>query len=309
MGSLAYELDGDLYVANWDGSNPVRITNECGDTRGEGTIWSPDGRYLAYRHVDCGAAGDAWGDVVISDQEDNVLASFPGEGWLVSWSPDSTRVAVWVRWGETIGVYGLDGVRQALLTVPPGMMAPGDFDPVWSRDGASLVVPRGVEIPLDGSTPRQLPSSDPRVFDARFSPDGSRVAYTVALARLVVASADGTGARELVQGPVWDPIWSPAGDQIAFVYQTSETDDGYTAATELRVVDVATGAVTRLAGMITSVHVDHPQFSPDGERILFTRAGGEGQVSLWTVRADGSDARRLVAGSGWGEWQPSGDAG
>jgi hypothetical protein len=41
----------------------------------------------------------------------------------ISWSLDSTRVAVWVSWGEeprTIGVYGLDGVRQTLLTgMPP----------------------------------------------------------------------------------------------------------------------------------------------------------------------------------------------
>ena len=86
----------------------------------EGPIWSPDGRYLAYRHADCEGARDAWWDVVISDPEGNVVASFPSEGWGISWSPDSTRVAVWVRWGETIGVYGLDGERQTLLTVPPG---------------------------------------------------------------------------------------------------------------------------------------------------------------------------------------------
>ena len=64
--------------------------------------------------------------------------------------------------GDTIGVYGLDGVRQALLTVPPGLMEPGDFDPVWSPDGASLLVPQGVEISLDGSAPRVLPANDPR---------------------------------------------------------------------------------------------------------------------------------------------------
>ena len=97
---------------------------------------------------------------MISDPEGNVVASFPGEGWLIPWSPDSTRVAVWVSWGETIGVYGLDGERQTMLTVPPGMMAPGDHDPVWLPDGASLMVPDGVEIPLDGSTPRKLPWAD-----------------------------------------------------------------------------------------------------------------------------------------------------
>jgi Tol biopolymer transport system component len=149
VGSLAYGIDGDIFVADWDGANAVRIAdggpaNECGglgEYWGEGPIWSPDGRYLAYRHTDCQAARDEWWDVVISDPNGNVVATFPSEGWDISWSPDSTRVATWVRWGETIGIYGLDGVRQATLTVPPGWMASGDFDPVWLPDGTSLPVP------------------------------------------------------------------------------------------------------------------------------------------------------------------------
>ena len=101
-GALAYGVDGDIYVAHWDGSNAVRIAdgsppNDCrglGEYWGEGPIWSPDGRYLAYRHTDCEGARE----VVISDPEGNVVATFPiGAGWLISWSPDSTRVAVWVR--------------------------------------------------------------------------------------------------------------------------------------------------------------------------------------------------------------------
>src|SRR5215211_4596220 len=78
LGSLAYGVDGDIYVADWDGSNPVRIAdgrppNECGYSAeywGEGPIWSPDGRYLAYRHRNpCpnGTANSIAGDVVISD--------------------------------------------------------------------------------------------------------------------------------------------------------------------------------------------------------------------------------------------------
>ncbi len=50
-------------------------------------------------------------------------------------------------------IYGLDGVRQALLAMPPGWAPPGDVDPVWSPDGASLLVRGGAEIPVDGSTP------------------------------------------------------------------------------------------------------------------------------------------------------------
>jgi Tol biopolymer transport system component len=311
LGSLAYGVDGDIFVADWDGSNPVRIADgrpaeDCGGTDeywGEGPIWSPDGRYLAYRHnTDCAVPRGPW-DVVISDRDGNVVTSFPSEGWQISWSPDSTRVAVWISGGNTIGVYGLDGERQKVLTVPPGMMAPGDFDPVWSRDGASLLVPHGVEIPLNGTTPRRLPSSDPRAYsNTTYSPDGSRVAYTVALS-LFVAAADGSRAQEVSARWVQNPVWSPTGDQIAFTY--SETIH-WPYATQVRVLDLATGTVTSLVGMGGSDMLKVIEFSPDGDRILFSRTeeGDSDVSSLWSVNADGSDVRRLVTGAfpGWGDW-------
>jgi Tol biopolymer transport system component len=312
-GALAYGMDGDIFVAEWDGSNPVRIANgrppnECGGLGGfwgEGPIWSPDGRYLAYRHTECHVSRDAWWDVVISDPEGNLVATFPSEGWLISWSPDSTRVAVWVRWTETIGVYGVDGVRQMMLPVPPGWMAPGDFDPGWPLDGESLLVPHGVEIPLDGSAPRKLPWADRPLAWEAYSPDGSRVAYTSDRS-LVVAEADGSLAQEMYGDWVAHLAWSPTGDRIAF---TSAK------ATQLRVLDVATGAVSLLAEtdgseMFSVIAGAAFEFSPEGDRILFSRTEvertGGGPTwklsSLWSVNADGSDLRRLVAGTAWGDW-------
>ena len=90
---------------------------------------------------------------MISDAEGNVVATFPREGWEIAWSPDSTRVAVWDVTFETIGVYGVDGARQAQLTMPPGWTPSGDHDPEWMPDGTSVWV-ENVELPLDGSTPR-----------------------------------------------------------------------------------------------------------------------------------------------------------
>ena len=79
--------------------------------------------------------GPQAGNVYVSDPSGHTVASFPGAGWLVSWSPDSTRVAAWVDLDKTIGIYGVDGARQALLTMPPGCPLPGDYDPIWSPDG------------------------------------------------------------------------------------------------------------------------------------------------------------------------------
>jgi Tol biopolymer transport system component len=307
LGSLTYSVDGDIYVADWNGRNPIKIADGPpprpsgpGCSPGywaEGSIWSPDGRYLAYRHNYCQDAQELQ-EVTIFDPEGNLVASFPGEGWLISWSPDSTRLAVWVRFGETIGVYGLDGIRQTLLTLPPGLAAPGDFDPAWSSDGAALSVPYGVELPLDGRTPRQLPPDDPRA--GVMSPDGARVAYNRG-GSLVVAATDASRARELIRAGVGQFVWSPTGDRIAFPYPTSE--GGW--ATELRVIDVTSGAVTHLAGgMGVTDSFKALAFSPDGERILFSTADRSFEVTaLWTVNADGSGLRRLVLGTSEGDWQ------
>jgi Tol biopolymer transport system component len=278
--------------------------SEFGSGEYHDPTWSPDGRYLAYRQADCDGAQDGWDDVVISDPQGNVVSSFPSEGWGIPWSPDSKRVAVWVRWDEgTIGVYGLDGVRQTLLT--PDVRW-GEADPVWSSDGESLLLDN-LEIPLDGSPPRQLPWPDrPAAWEA-LSPDGSRIAYT-ARQSLVVAEADGSDPQEVFGDFAGLIKWSPTGDRIAFVSFVSTPFDSNA---QLRVLDVASGTVTLLIETEESDYLSVIEFSPEGDRILFSRTGEdrdtgvEGTLrgsSLWSINPDGSNLRRLVTGTDSGDW-------
>jgi len=111
----------------------------------------------------------------------------------------------------------------------------------------------------------------------------------------VVAAADGSHAKEVFGDLVWKPVWSPTGDRIAFT-----SGNG----TELRVVDVATGTVTLLVEKDGSDILSVLDFSPEGDRILFSRAEdrGIGPSSLWSVNADGSGLRRLVTGTASGDW-------
>jgi hypothetical protein len=68
------------------------------------------------------------------------------------------------------------------------------------------------------------------------------------------------------------------------------------------VLDVATGTVTLLAEANGSDMLEVVDFSPEGDRIHFSRLEGAiGPRSLWSVKADGSDLRRLVAVT-WGDW-------
>jgi hypothetical protein len=313
-GTLAYELDGDIYVADPDGSNAVKIANglpdgeDCADHPGggtygaEGPMWSPDGRYLAYRYYDC-SDPEIGGE--ISDAEGNVLATFPADGWEIAWSPDSTRVAVWDHFSyepndpPIIGVYGLDGARLAQLTMPAGWTPSGDHDPKWMPEGTSVWVDN-LEVPLDGSTPRPLPGHGGDPY-ATYSPDGSLVAYSTN-GSLMVARSDGSEPREVFDeasyGGDWGHPWSATGDRIAFA--TSGRGRAWWSA-ELRVVDVATGSVTLLTEGERGVSLHAIGFSPRGDRILFRRDEGRAD-SLWSIGIDGSDARLVVAGAWQGEW-------
>jgi Tol biopolymer transport system component len=324
LGKLAYELNGDIYLANGDGGDPVRIAdgrpdNNSGRRTYWGPVWSPDGRYLAYLSSSHGGtrnvvlASRIRTTVYVSDPEGHLVASFTKKYYwgAFSWSPDSKRIATWlsrVSMGPyRIGIYGLDGVRQKLLTTPRGFRGV-DGVPVWTPDMASLLAPTGGAIvPVDGRRSYRLPASDSRSRGwIWYSPDGTRVATTrqwAIPAPLFIAAADGSQARELVSGRVENAVWSPAGDRIAFDSPTGTAPTAWWGSdTRLRVVDVASGMVTTLTDAGAGDRAI--RFSPDGRRILFSRTGPKGVSALWSIAADGSDAHRLVQGVSGGDWQP-----
>jgi hypothetical protein len=320
---LAYGLDGDIYLADLDGGNAVRVADgvdpdtngslNCGTLFGEGPMWAPDGRHFAYRSW----WHECLGEVQVRDAEGRLVASVPGFGWDVGWSPDSTRFATWIEFTETIAIYGIDGERQSLLTVTPECEGSGDHDPEWSPDGTSVLIANSpCEFPIDGSTPLPLPADDPRVhFGWTYSPDGSQVAYVdyervedeIVDSSVVIAEAGGTVLQVIQEesGPApWyhDLIWSPSGDRLLFGV-TPVWDDGYpSAATELRQIEVGSGAVTTLAAEpgITPI-----RFLPDGDRILYSTHDDQFvPIGLWSMEADGSNPQLLVAGTAFGDWQP-----
>ena len=108
---------------------------------------------------------------------------------------------------------------------------------------------------------------------------------------------DGSGRRRLIDGTrlkVFGPEWAPDGKSIAVYDEQSSLQAIY-------LVTVTGGKPRRLiAG-----DVGDPQWSPLGDRIGWSTPSGD----VWTIRADGSDARRLFGGRPglWGfDWSRDG---
>jgi Tol biopolymer transport system component len=151
-----------------------------------------------------------------------------------------------------------DGSRQARVL---GLPTAPFVAPIVSHDGRSvLVVNDGLWVlSLDERRRSQLARGE--VFDAAWSPDGERVAYSWS-GGLSVVRRDGTGRFRLTRrGGDGAPAWSPDGRSIAY-----SAEDG------LWVIGLNGRVRTYLTGFLASPETG-PVWAPDGSRIAFV--GGE----------------------------------
>jgi len=200
-----------------------------------------------------------------------------------------------------VGIYGLDGVRQASVPLPSTGTA-AENAPEWTPDGSAVVIilvdagqASFTALPLDGSPAYELSSTL-----SIASPDGTRI-VVIGDHSAVITDADGATVSE-VDMPLRGAVWSPDGDRFASVSRRGE----------LVVVDAVSGKVTVLtearAALSDGEYVNVVRgFSPEGDRILYAalvRDGGAGYNDLYSIGADGSDPRLLVVGAMQGQWRP-----
>ncbi len=128
----------------------------------------------------------------------------------------------------------------------------------------------------------RLPLSTRGFFQPRFSPDGSRLAFTVGEGYSGVAGdvwvytlATQALSRLTFGGNELYPLWSPDGRRIAYLSYSSDAAVMATAAD-------GSGAEEQLTGR-DSTAIFPESFTPDGRTLAYTRVGQTADIYLVTV--------------------------
>jgi Tol biopolymer transport system component len=158
---------------------------------------------------------------------------------------------------------------------PQGQRSTGPIAFVSDRDGTDKIYLANE----DGSVVTPLVvGSQPA-----WAKDGRQIAFSAGL-NIHVIGVDGSGDR-VIAGRGSEPAWSPDGRSLVF--------DNWGPGSEIDVVTV--DGSNRRAVFDSGGHGSYsPKWSPDGQRILFSIGTYvDWCFGLWTVNADGSDARQL----------------
>lgn len=136
-------------------------------------------------------------------------------------------------------------------------------------------------------------------YNPQFSPDGRRIAFSSGrsgdVEEIWLASADGSGARQLTHGPGTRqtlPAWSPDGRHIAF------ESTGADARADIWVIPAVGGDPRRVT--MDPGDENAPVWSRDGRRIYFLSdrdgAGQRGGRDTWQVPSEGGPSTRVTQG-------------
>jgi len=215
--------------------------------------WSPDGSRIAFVMGPRGHltryAGDGNIYVMNADGIDSHRLTHGLDASVPAWSPDGSRIVFIKGQGQALVVMHADGSHQRVIAGGRGYYE----SPAWSPDGQEIAYQSGrgwgikaiFTIRPDGTGERQLTPRLASIGGPAYSPDGRRIAYS-ARDVLWVMKSDGTHARRVTNCRLpcvadFGPAWSPTGSELVFVRQ----EDGG-AATRLYVLQLSTGAVTRI---------------------------------------------------------------
>lgn len=217
--------NGDLWVVNADGSDPVRLTeHEALDTQGR---LSPDGQHLAFVSHREGAP-----QIHLMDLASRKVRRLTRERLGASqpaWSPQGDRIAFVAKDPEGVDqvfVVGRGGGAASPVTFGEGP----NLCPSFSPGGREIVFAsrRGGNYDLyvtgaGGGTGRRVTDSPAIDTSPAWSPRGDRIAFVSnrdGNYEIYTVAPDGSDVRRITQAPEsaeMEPCWAPDGHRILFV--------------------------------------------------------------------------------------------
>ena len=253
------------------------------------------------------------------------------------WSPDGEKLAIDTdRSGQPqIWVVNPDGSRARQLTD----VAAGAFDPAWTPDGKTLAIDTdfgdgpgiflipartrdGAFVTRDQAQRVTLVTEGGFDSEPQVSPNGRWIVFTRYSAecagetpeacetRIFRVRTNGKKLQQLtgVALHASAPDYHPSGRWIAF-----DTGDNQTAPNVGHIVVMRPdGSGKRIIVRGDSDDFfNNPSFSPDGQKVAFTRFAADQEDSvprIWTAKADGRNPRQLLdspTGDNKADWGPA----
>ena len=221
------------------------------------------------------------------------------------WAPDNSRIAFtcFASGGggpasPQICMYSMDAGKVVSFPRFKGT----NSAPSWSPDGSQLIFsssmagnPELYSIGAGGSGLKRLTFANGASTSPVWNPKtGQTVAFVSdrsGVPKLYLMNSDGTNANNLDlpdKGYLIDPAWAPNGQLLAFSWR--RPSNNY----DIYIMDVATLQIIEITH--DAGRNERPSWAPDGRHLVFesTRSGTR---QIWTMLADGTQARQLTTAS------------
>jgi dipeptidyl aminopeptidase/acylaminoacyl peptidase len=271
-----------------EGGKPRRFTSGKNDSSPQ---WSPDGQWIAFLSVR--GTGEA------AKPQIYLIPAFGGESDKLTDSKTGVNGFTW----------SADGKRIAYVAQAP--LSEAEEKKQKDKDDAQVVdagfrFSRLWTIEIESKKVSEIVRNDWVMSDPQFSPDGSRISFTVhptpkaddgSLSDVYIASADGSGTpRKLFDnaGPDAGARWSPDGKWIAFT--SRDAKNGTIGIPGLYIISAEGGAPRAVTPNFDRA-VSSVFWSPDGAAI-YAVSQHRTLAQLIRIPAAGGEAKVISSGEG-----------